>query len=209
MGQSTDKNTLTLIRETLNRIGIDRPEQAETLEIYARELLRWNRRINLTGAATVEKFVQGPLFDALTLMPILDPSGTLIDVGSGGGLPGIPVAILSPETGVTLIEPRAKRAAFLRHVAGHLQLPLEILEARDDALPDRKWRNAVAQAVWPPDEWIGRALKLVETGGSIHVLSSRPVKKSALPPSVVPEAEERFVRPFDNAARYSTRLRVT
>jgi 16S rRNA G527 N7-methylase RsmG len=88
----------------------------ERLCDFGSELLSWSRRVDLCGARTAEDFASGPLFDALTLVPVLEKSGSLLDVGSGGGLPGLPALILRPALQLTLLEPRTRRAAFLRHI---------------------------------------------------------------------------------------------
>lgn len=177
----------------------------ERLVQYARELVRWNRRINLTGARTPEEFIDGPLFDALTLIPVLDDADLLVDIGSGGGLPGIPAAIVRKPKQLTLVEPRAKRASFLRSAVHLLSLDAEVVEARDDAL-DARWSGAVAQAVFGPAEWLARAGRLLPRGGHIYVLSAEEVTASMLPPQTKIEAEFCCVRPFKKVPRFSYRV---
>ena len=208
MGQFPDK---IAIRQTLNLLLPEVPigdETVEKISLYTREITRWNKRINLTGAKTPQQFVEGPLFDALTFIPIMDGRGTLVDMGSGGGLPGIPAAILVPEVQVTLVEPRAKRTSFLRHALHLLNLESEVVEARDDALGGRRWDGAVAQAVWPAREWLQRAVNTVKRGGAIHTLTSESVAELSLPEGLILEEERHVVRPSDGAPRYSARIRI-
>jgi 16S rRNA (guanine527-N7)-methyltransferase len=173
---------------------------------YAVELERWNRRLNLTGAGTVREFVAGPLFDALTLLPVLGDRADLVDVGSGGGLPGIPAAILRPGLRVTLVEPRTRRAAFLRHAVHMLKLDAEVVQGRAEELAEGGWSMAVAQAVWPPAEWLALAPRLVCPGGAVHVLSSSPLVPADVPPPLV--LERIFhCRRADGKERYASRLR--
>jgi 16S rRNA (guanine(527)-N(7))-methyltransferase RsmG len=208
MGQFTEKKEGDSIRRVFDRIGCGDPGARARLERYAFEIVHWNARVNLTGAGTAAAFIEGPLFDALTLIPVLERFGALVDVGSVGGLPGIPAAILLPGIAVTLVEPRAKRAAFLRHAVDRLGLKSAVVEARDETLQGAGWRGAVAQAVWPPEKWLARGLRLVEPGGAIYLLSSKPLRRSELPEKTAVETEKHFVRPFDNAKRYSARIRV-
>ncbi|HUT77912.1 MAG TPA: 16S rRNA (guanine(527)-N(7))-methyltransferase RsmG [Polyangia bacterium] len=175
---------------------------------YAEELARWNRRLNLTGAGTAREFVAGPLFDAMTLVPVLGDPAELVDVGSGGGLPGIPAAILRPELAVTLVEPRARRAAFLRHAVHLLGLRAEVVQGRAGELADGGWSAAVAQAVWPPAEWLVRAPRLVRPGGAVHVLSSSPLSSADIPPALVLEQAFHCRRPDDGKERFAFRLRL-
>ncbi|MDD5308201.1 MAG: class I SAM-dependent methyltransferase [Deltaproteobacteria bacterium] len=209
MGDPTATKGRARILESLSALGILAPDEAvEALSRHANEIVRWSRRVDLTGSATVEAFAAGPLFDALTLVPLLEDEGTLLDVGSGGGLPGIPAAILRPGLKITLCEPRAKRAAFLRHAAALLGLGARVEEARDDALRDRGFDGAMAQAVWPAAKWLLRALLLVRPRGAIYVLSAEALDPAALPPGTAIEMSSSFVRPRDGQRRFAFRVRV-
>lgn len=181
-------------------------ESGALLLRYAAELARWNRRLNLTGAGTAAAFVAGPLFDALTLLPVLGEGPDLVDVGSGGGLPGIPAAILRPGLAVTLVEPRTRRAAFLRHTVHLLGLRAEVVQGRAEELADGGWSRAVAQAVWPPAEWLARAPRLVRPGGAVLALSSSPLDPGDVPPSLSLERTFACRRP-DGRERFAFRLR--
>ncbi|MCP4600095.1 MAG: 16S rRNA (guanine(527)-N(7))-methyltransferase RsmG [Proteobacteria bacterium] len=208
MGQFQNKKNAALIDEALDALQIDaRADSRALLERYAIEIVHWGRRLNLTGASSVSEFIRGPLFDALTLMEVLDRKGSLVDVGSGGGLPGIPVAILAPSVQVTLVEPRAKRAAFLRHAVHLLGLPVEIVQSREENILQRQWLSAVAQAVWPAPEWLGRALRLIEPGGGVYALTSYALDKTDLPPGTSLERQEQCTRPWDSTPRCSTLIR--
>ena len=83
---------------------------------YMELLEAWSARANLTGARTPEQRVRVLVEPALALLPLLSP-GSLLDVGSGNGAPGLLIALLDPRRSVTLLEPRARRWAFLREAA--------------------------------------------------------------------------------------------
>ena len=157
-------------------LGAELPEPAgayDQLATYAGELVRWNERINLTGARDVPELVDDHLADALPLLAHLPAgAGALVDVGSGAGLPGVVLAVLRPDLDVTLLEPVTKKRHFLAHVIRRLVL------ARARALPERledhleasgagAYDVAVARAVWPPAEWLERARPLLRRGGRI------------------------------------------
>lgn len=197
----------SLFEEAFSSLGIENDGQIfKKLAIYTEEVCRWNRKINLTGGRTPDLFVRGPLFDALCLLPAYRSRGTLVDVGTGAGLPGIPLVLVLGDVEVTLVEPRAKRAAFLRHVCHRLELSLEILEHREEDLDRHNWQGAVAQAVWAPEEWIPRGAGLVEPGGVVYVLSTAPVSKEAIPRGCEVGTEIEILRPFDGAKRYTTAI---
>src|SRR5690606_25311570 len=98
-------------------------QQAAGLERYLDLLRAANERMNLTRIVDREHARVQHIADALTLLPLL-PAGShrLADVGSGGGVPGIPLAILRPDVSVTLIESVGKKAAFLEEAVGALAL---------------------------------------------------------------------------------------
>jgi 16S rRNA (guanine527-N7)-methyltransferase len=206
--QFADRAVVEAIERALAHLGVSCEEGTHrALALYAAEICRWNRRVNLTGAKGEVAFVRGPLFDALTLLPVLADDAPLVDVGSGGGLPGIPAALLRPGLRVVLAEPRAKRAAFLRHAVDALGLSGDVVEARDDKLEAGAYGAAVAQAVWPAAEWIGRAIRLVVPGGAIYSLSSTPIAEADLPPGCRIDASFDTLRPLDGAPRFAVRVR--
>ncbi len=133
----------------LREQGVE-PGLAARLAGYGAFLLDANRRVNLTGANDATALVPH-LLDALTLVPFIEPGSTLVDVGSGGGLPGIPLAIATGVT-VTLVEPIAKKAAFLREALVACGLSGEALAERAEvAARDPRYREqfdyATARAV--------------------------------------------------------------
>jgi 16S rRNA (guanine527-N7)-methyltransferase len=131
----------------LRAAGIEEP-LAERLAVYAALVLAANRRLNLTGAKDGTAFA-AHILDALTLAA--DVVGPLIDVGSGNGVPGIPLA-LATGVRVTLLEPIKKRAAFLADALAELGLDGEVVPARaEDAAREPAYRErfmtATARAV--------------------------------------------------------------
>ncbi|MCX8071771.1 MAG: 16S rRNA (guanine(527)-N(7))-methyltransferase RsmG [Candidatus Binatia bacterium] len=114
------------------------PEAAAQFEKYVALLLLWNERISLTGAKTAEEISLHHIFDSLHVLPLLAEGQRVTDVGSGAGFPGIPLAIARPDCGFALIEPRRKRANFLRHCTRELGLVwVHVEEARVEDLQAR------------------------------------------------------------------------
>ncbi len=179
---------------------------SEKLAVFAAELLRWNRRINLTGVSTVDAFIEGPLFDALTVLPVMrDRPPSYVDVGSGGGLPGIPVVVAKEPVCAAFVEPRGRRATFLRHATHLLGLGVEVIEARDDTLK-REWTDASAQAVFDPPTWLERGSHLVVQGGCVYVLAADPLQEAALPKGARVDAEFHCVRASGAVPRFAYRI---
>ena len=95
--------------------------QQEMLLSYITLLYKWNRIYSLTALHEQDKAVSHHLLDSLSLLPFL-PAGRLLDVGSGGGTPGIPLAIARPEQQVTLLDSNSKKSSFLQQAAIELGL---------------------------------------------------------------------------------------
>ena len=106
------------------------------LELFLQEMGRWNQVHNLTAIEGEKDSIRLHLIDSIAVLPILrkflnDPSPRIADLGSGGGLPAIPIAIVQPEWRLTLVEAIRKKTAFLQHVRGKLKLKnIEVLSER-------------------------------------------------------------------------------
>ncbi|MFZ7110938.1 MAG: 16S rRNA (guanine(527)-N(7))-methyltransferase RsmG [Desulfatiglandales bacterium] len=123
---------MDILREAGMQYGIDlSPQQLATFRRYLDELWDWNRRMNLTGLTLRERIVIELFLDSLVPVPFLPDRGSLLDVGSGAGLPGLPFKICKPELKVHLLEPNAKRVSFLKHVIGLLGMEeIEVIRGR-------------------------------------------------------------------------------
>ncbi|MGV0997809.1 MAG: 16S rRNA (guanine(527)-N(7))-methyltransferase RsmG [Fluviibacter sp.] len=114
------------------QMGVDLTgEQANKLLDYLDLLQKWNKAYNLTAVRDRSAMLTQHLLDSLSIVPHLPP-GDLLDVGSGGGLPGIPLAILQPERSITLIDTVGKKVAFLKQAA--MTLGLKNLQAVSDRI---------------------------------------------------------------------------
>jgi len=110
------------LQEGLAALGIELPAAAqEKLLAYCRLLDKWNRTYSLTALRDPSRAVSHHLLDSLAVLPHV-PQGRLLDVGSGGGMPGIPLAIARPDLAVTLIDSNSKKTAFLQQAAIELDL---------------------------------------------------------------------------------------
>ena len=111
------------LEQGLTALGIDlSPAAQEKLLAYAALLYKWNKTYSLTAMREQDKAVSHHLLDSLAVLPFV-PAGSLLDVGSGGGMPGIPLDIACPELQVTLLDSNSKKSAFLRQAAIELALP--------------------------------------------------------------------------------------
>ena len=116
------------------------PANIADLELFLQEMGRWNQVHNLTAIEGEKNSVRLHLIDSITVLPLMRQfldlkTPKIADLGSGGGLPAIPIAILQPEWHVTLIEAIRKKTAFLQHVRGKLGLKnIQVLSERVEAV---------------------------------------------------------------------------
>lgn len=126
-------------------LALDAPTRARLID-YIALLARWNRTYNLTAVRDPDEMVARHLLDSLALAPHLPP-GDLADLGSGAGLPGIPLALAHPTRRVQLVEANGKKARFLREAKRALALDaVSVVEARAEAGPPDGVRVALVTA---------------------------------------------------------------
>lgn len=101
------------------------------LQQYADLLAKWNRTINLVAPSTIEQLWQRHIWDSYQIIDSIPPQASVRDLGSGGGLPGLVIAVARPDCPITLIERDQRKAAFLKHVALALNLRHVIVENSD------------------------------------------------------------------------------
>jgi 16S rRNA (guanine527-N7)-methyltransferase len=140
------KETLAAVAE---RYGVRLPgEQIELLERYCTLLWDWNTKINLTRHTDYEKFVTRDLADSLAFAEFLGQKEKLVDVGSGGGVPGVVLAVVRPDLEVTLTESTGKKAKVLDDMCERLGLRVSVYHGRaEHLLADRRQDVLVIRAV--------------------------------------------------------------
>jgi len=153
------------ITRELPRFGLslDKPRLL-ALSRYLAELDLWRRRTNLTGPMSAEDLVPHALESILGEKLIID-GARLLDIGSGAGLPGLPLAIVRTDLSVTLLEPRGKRATFLRHAVRAVPVPnAKVLEERVERLAVAAYDVAAVRALGGLSRKIDGAKFLLKTG---------------------------------------------
>ena len=119
-------------------VALDEP-RAERLGAYVELLRRWNTRLNLTRLDRDDAGLARLAIEPLVALPFLPRQGTLVDIGSGGGSPAIPVKLALPGLGVRMVEARTRKAVFLREAVRHLGLDrTEVLAERYEAILSRR-----------------------------------------------------------------------
>jgi 16S rRNA (guanine527-N7)-methyltransferase len=157
-------------RAPLEALDLGEPAVAR-LTTYLDAVAAWSRRVNLTGARTPEERTARLVGDVVPSVALPGP-GTLLDVGSGNGSPGLVLALLRSDLEVTLLEPRSRRWAFLREavrVSGHPRV--DVRRERHDAYSGDPARTVTVRALALPLRGLA---PLVAPGGRLVVLGRRP-----------------------------------
>jgi 16S rRNA (guanine527-N7)-methyltransferase len=135
----------------LARHDIDLPvDQVELLDRYCRLLWDWNTKLNLTRHTDYEKFVSRDLVDSLVLADHLEAGERVLDVGTGGGVPGVVLAVCRPDLEISLCESVAKKARVVEQIVAELGLRVPVYHRRaEDLLAERTFDTLVIRAVAP------------------------------------------------------------
>jgi 16S rRNA (guanine527-N7)-methyltransferase len=151
-------------------LGIEAPaDAASSLARYLELIAKWNRVHNLTAVREPEQMVVLHVLDSLSVLPHLAGARTLLDVGSGPGLPGIPLAIARPQLAVTLLDSSHKKSAFLRQAKTELALGnAEVVCDRvENWNPDIRFDVVVSRAFSELADFVVQAGHLVAPGGQL------------------------------------------
>jgi 16S rRNA (guanine527-N7)-methyltransferase len=168
-----------LLQRELPRWNLTAPDATlDRLSSFLAELDRWRTRINLTGRLSTPDLVSHALESILGERHL--PEGArVVDIGTGGGFPGVPLAIWRPDLDVTWLEPREKRAAFLRHLARAIPVPnARVREARQEDLPAASFGYATSRAVKIDSRSVKEA-PFLEPGGALLLWTTSPGRLAA------------------------------
>jgi len=146
--------------------------QAKLFDIHLSLFVRWNTRINLSSIREEDAILSRNFVESIVCARAL-PGGfsTLLDFGSGGGFPGIPIAICRPETAVTLAESQGKKAAFLQEVVRALGISAKVYGGRAELLTER-FGCVTMRAVDRMPEAVEAAASLVASGGWLALMTT-------------------------------------
>ena len=161
--------------------------QIEQFAVYNRLLIAWNERMNLTALTAPEDVAVKHIIDSLTAYDakLFAPARTLIDVGTGAGLPGIPLAVYAPQIEVTLMDALGKRVKFLTEAAAAMELRnVRCIHARAEEAARAKEHRArydiaVSRAVARMPVLLEYMLPFVRVGGAVLALKGRAYEEEA------------------------------
>jgi len=183
---------MDLLQEGITVLGVELPPPTiDQFRTYLEELQRWNARVNLTGLKTDRDIVIKHFLDSLAVLPYLGDAASLADLGSGPGFPGLALKLVRPALALTLVEARAKKAAFLQYLVSILNLPgVEVAQVHLTSTLARQWGPrfdaAASRAAFPLARFLELAAPLLLPDGRILAL-----KGPNLPPLELDAARKR------------------
>ena len=172
----TTEQVLTIAKSTLEKglrelgLRLDANQQGLLLQ-YLVLLDKWNQVYNLTAIRDLARMVDAHLLDSLSVIPLLS-GARLLDVGSGAGLPGIPIAVARPEWEVVLLDSNHKKSAFLRQAAADLALnnASVICERVESWTPQKKFDVIISRAFSDLAEFLSMTGHLLAPGGVLAAM---------------------------------------
>jgi 16S rRNA (guanine527-N7)-methyltransferase len=146
---------------------------------YAQILVTWGIDRGLVGPGEGERIWDRHIANCLPVTTLIPAGATVLDVGSGAGLPGIIIALARPDLTVTLLEPLERRANFLIEVVSELNLPITVIRARSEAVKG-SYGVVTARAVAPLTKLIPMVWHLVAIEGSLLAMKGENAEKEIL-----------------------------
>ena len=167
----------------IEELGLDlSQENVANLDLFLHEMGRWNQVHNLTAIEGEQESIRLHLIDSIAVLPVMreflqGTSPQIADLGSGGGLPAIPIAILQPEWCLTLIEAARKKTAFLQHVRGRLKLKnIEVLSERVEVVAVQQpaqFDAVISRAFTSLARFLELSLPLLKPGGLVFAMKGK------------------------------------
>ena len=167
----------------IEELGLDLSrENIANLDLFLHEMGRWNQVHNLTAIEGEQESIRLHLIDSIAVLPVMreflqGTSPQIADLGSGGGLPAIPIAILQPEWRLTLIEAVRKKTAFLQHVRGRLKLKnIEVLSERVEVVAVQQaaqFDAVISRAFTSLARFLELSLPLLKPGGLVFAMKGK------------------------------------
>ncbi len=198
-----------------NALGIKVSEhQADGMLRHAKELIFWNKKINLTAIKDPLKIAEKHFIDSIAMLTCFRKDKSLLDLGSGGGFPGIPIKIMNPSLKVVLIDASRKKVNFLKHVIRTLQLEnIDAVHSRVEDLHENdayknKFDAVISRAFTELSGFAALASPFLNNKGIIYAMKGKNAEKEMTP--VISKKFnfkiDHYQLPFEKSDRYIIKL---
>ena len=199
------------LQSGLKEMGLDLSgEQQDKLLAYVEMLKKWNKTYNLTALRDESQIISHHLLDSLTLPPYLEGAQTMLDVGSGGGQPGIPAAVCRPDLQITLLDANTKKTSFLQQAAIELELKnVRVVSGRVEAVQSLRADVITSRAFAELADFVNWTAHLLQDGCCWAAMKGvyPAAEIDRLPDSVCVERVDKIRVPQLNAERHMVILR--
>ncbi|MCP4670631.1 MAG: 16S rRNA (guanine(527)-N(7))-methyltransferase RsmG [Desulfobacula sp.] len=188
--------------------------QAQLMAMHAKELMTWNKKINLTAIKQSVQIVEKHFIDCLVAASFIKNRKSIIDMGSGGGFPGIILKIINPELEIVLMDSSRKKVNFLKHVIRLLDLKrvnaihTRVQDLHENTLYENRFDAVISRAFTELSNFVDLASPFLNKNGAIYAMKGKLAKKE-----ISPKLLERFkistdhyVLPFERSDRYVIKL---
>lgn len=170
---------LKALTSAANEMGVEGDDQAwQKLLAYLALLQKWNKVYNLTAIRDPKEMLVKHVYDSISVAPYVD-SETLLDVGTGGGMPGIPLAILYPNRRIGLLDSNQKKTRFLTQVKAELGLQnVEVFHTRVELFqPEVPYEGIISRAFASAKDMVSLTEHLLATGGAWWAMKSQKTQE--------------------------------
>ncbi|WP_299983738.1 16S rRNA (guanine(527)-N(7))-methyltransferase RsmG [Desulfobacula sp.] len=198
-----------------NDLGIKLSEhQVKLMAVHAKELMAWNKKINLTAIKDPLQIAEKHFIDSIAVVSFFGNEKYLIDMGSGGGFPGIPIKIMKPSLKVVLIDSSRKKVNFLKHVIRMLHLEnIEAFHSRVEDLHENeayknKFDAVISRAFTELSGFVSLASPFLSEEGSIYAMKGKHGRKE-ITPAVLKKFDlqtDHYQLPFEKSDRLLIKL---
>jgi len=200
-------NDKTQLERGMQKLGLENiPQVISKLLIYKELLIKWNKSFNLTSIKNTE-VVTHHFLDCLSIIPFIKTS-SLLDVGTGAGLPGIIIAIVKPDIKVSLIDKVGKKIAFIKRVVAELEIKnIDTYHERVELLTsEEKYDGIISRAFSNMDDFIKSTKHLIKSQGVWYGMKSKKILNDEMININQPWTLEKLDVPFLDAERYLVKV---
>jgi 16S rRNA (guanine527-N7)-methyltransferase len=200
-------NDKTQLEMGMQKLGLENiPQVISKLLIYKELLIKWNKSFNLTSIKNRE-VVTHHFLDCLSIIPFIK-SSSLLDVGTGAGLPGIIIAIVKPDIKVSLIDKVGKKIAFIKRVLAELEIKnIDTYHDRVELLTsEEKYDGIISRAFSNMDDFIKSTKHLIKSQGVWYGMKSKKILNDEMININQPWTLEKLDVPFLDAERYLVKV---
>ena len=200
-------NDKAQLERGMQKLGLENmPQVISKLLIYKELLIKWNKSFNLTSIKNRE-VVTHHFLDCLSIIPFIK-SSSLLDVGTGAGLPGIIIAIVKPDIKVSLIDKVGKKIAFIKRVLAELEIKnIDTYHDRVELLTsEEKYDGIISRAFSNMDDFIKSTKHLIKSQGVWYGMKSKKILNDEMININQPWTLEKLDVPFLDAERYLVKV---